>query len=480
MRYKRVLLVNPSYANTFFKTPMWHPPAGLGYIAQSLQDNGIEYEVIDMSLGADPKALIKKILSFKPDLVGISMMTFSYENTYEMISGIKKTYNNAVVIAGGPHVSTLRDVVLKQCPDIDYGCVLEGEQTIIDLCAEKELSDIPGLIYRQNADIIMNQERPFACELDNINYPRYKGFELDKYLHKIIGIVSSRGCPFECIYCPVHSAIGRKFRMRSAKNIMQEITYWYDKGYRMFDFVDDNFTLDKGRVLEICELIQKSDFKGIQFRCPNGIRADKTDPLMLQRMRESGFTMIAFGIESGSDKILKIMKKNEDAAKMDKAVASALEAGFEVVLYFIIGLPGETREDIEKSVNFALKYPVSDARFYNVIPFPKTELYEWVKKNNRFLKTPEYYLNHITPTTHEPVFDTEELSREDKIKALKYCAGITKRIYRNKLKRKLPFARPVNNVLSWIISTDVVQNIYAGNACASRIINTIKKAINRG
>jgi radical SAM superfamily enzyme YgiQ (UPF0313 family) len=243
MRYERILLVNPPYTGSRVRTVFC---AGLGYIAESLKSSGFAYAVLDMSIGYTYKDLKSKIEKFHPHVIGISMMTYRYKNTYELIKHIKKDHPDIPVVAGGPHVSLFREKVLEDCPQIDYGVVMEGEQTLVNLC-ERGLPDtIPGLMFHKEGNVVCNGDPPLIKELDDLPFPEYERFELEKSINKEINalpIVSSRGCPFDCVYCPVQCSIGGIFRARSPENIMQEIMYWYEKGFRRFSFDDDNFML---------------------------------------------------------------------------------------------------------------------------------------------------------------------------------------------------------------------------------------------
>ncbi|MDI6736202.1 MAG: radical SAM protein [bacterium] len=437
-RFERVLLINPSYPHSHY--PMaFRPLAGLGYISQALEDNGIEYNFIDLGLGYNTKDLNQKIYLFKPDLIGISMMTFKYANTYLLMKKIKDSYHDIKIVTGGAHISTLREKVLLECPSIDYGVVLEGEESIVELCQGKEIKEIKGLIYRNEEDgqILYNGDRPFNKELDKISFPRYNKFELSKYTEKEIPIVSSRGCPYNCIYCPVSLAIGKKLRVRSPEGVVTELEYWYNKGYRRFDFVDDNFTFYKERIYEICNGIEKRGFKNLGLHCGNGLRADKVDMDLLKKMKSVGFNYLAFGVEAGNNKVLKALRKSENIDVIEKAIKEACDLGIDVSLFFLVGSPEETLVDFEESISLAKRYPVKDVRFYNIIPYPNTELYDWIDKNNYFLKTPESYLNDASSWKNDPIFRTPQMSKEDKKKALKYGEQIRRKIRRKSIERKL-------------------------------------------
>lgn len=456
MRYKKVLLLTPDYKGGHFGA--LKPPAGLGYIAETLKVNNVEYDVVDMAAGASLTDLKKKMRSFDPDLVGISLMTFMYKRSYEIIRFVKQVNPSIDIVAGGPHISTLREKVLEECSALSYGIVLEGEQTILELCRGENLPSITGLIYRSGNNIVFTGERSFIDHLDDIPFPKYDKFPLDKYVTEEMGIVSSRGCPYGCIYCPVKTAIGRKWRSR-AGGIVEEIQYWYDRGYRQFTILDDNFTLDQNRVVKICEAIKNKNFKGIELNCNNGIRADKVNYYILKLMREAGFAYLAFGVEGGNDKVLKNINKGMKMESIERAIQDALKLGYKVTLFFIVGSPGETMDDIKDSINLALKYPVFDARFYNLIPFPQSRLYDWVKENNYFTVDSETYLNNSSQWSYLPVFETPDLSKNEREKALRMVRDVRKKIRYNSMRSSLtPKLGPVAGLVAKAYVNDWVQD----------------------
>lgn len=435
MRFERILLLFPDYKGGHFGA--LRPPAGLGYLAESLKANNIEYDVLDMAVGYSTGDLKDKITSFAPDLIGISLMTFMYKRSYDIIKFAKQVKPSLNVIAGGPHVSTLREDVLDECAAIDYGAILEGEETLVELCNGGNLTSIKGLIYRRDEHIIVNEVRPFRVNLDDAPFPKYEKFPLNKYVTEEIGIVSSRGCPYGCIYCPVKAAIGKKWRKRSAGNIIQEIQCWYDKGYKQFSMLDDNFALDKNRVIEVCELLKKGNFESIELNCNNGLRADHVNFEVLKQMKDSGFKYIAFGVEAGNNRILNNINKGETIEVIEDGIKTAIDLGYKVTLFFLVGSPGETMEDLNDSINLALKYPVFDVRFYNLIPFPKSRLYDWVKENNFFVVDSEDYLNDSSQWDYQAVFETPDMDRMQRKQALKTVREVRKKIRFNSMRAAL-------------------------------------------
>lgn len=406
MKYRRVFLIEPRYPGSYYPNPVW--PVGLGYIAASLAKAGIEHRALDLKCGHTNASLIRKIAASKSDLIGLSLMTSQYRSHYRLISYIKARLPAIPIVVGGPHVSTFRDTILDDCPEIDYGVPGEGEEAIVELCNGTEPARIPGLLYRTASGIAYSGDRKRCRELDGVAYPTFEGFEIDRYDTRSVNILSSRGCPYRCTFCPVHTVSGHEWRGRSAANVVDEIEYWYGRSYRIFNFNDDAFNVDRKRVLEICREIKRRELS-VELNAPNGIRADKADREVLEAMKQAGFRHIAYGVEAGTNKVLSAIRKGETIEVIERSIRNACELGYDVALFFLIGSPGETKEDIEASFQLAAKYPITDVRFYNLIPFPKTELYDWVRDNRYFVSSSDRYLNGAMHWSPAPVFATPEL-----------------------------------------------------------------------
>jgi radical SAM superfamily enzyme YgiQ (UPF0313 family) len=442
--FHKVLLVNPAYEASHYRTPSLL--SGLGYVSEALIRAGIENRVIDMALGYSEADLLKIAREFNPDLFGFFLMTYRYRDHYRLIGQIRQAFPQATIVVGGPHLSTNREEVLESCAAVDYGVVREGEETLVELCTGKEPAGIGGLIWRENGIVRYNGDRAPVTDLDRVAFPSFSAFELDKYPYPgaskeitPMPIVTSRGCPYSCIYCPVKTAIGRHIRFRTPENILQEIKSRYDQGYRSLWIADDNFTINRKRVVEVCELILSSDLPGLRLGCGNGIRADLVDRELLELMRRAGFWYLAFGIESGSNSTLKNLKKGYCIEDAERGVREACELGFEVVLFFLLGSPGETEQDFRQSMALAERYPVADVRFYNLMPFPKTELYKWVGENGYFLRQPEDYLNDTISWQNRPVFETPEMPAPLKMRLFVEGEAVRKRVRRNRLVRRLEY-----------------------------------------
>jgi len=424
MPVKRVFLIKPAYKDSYYKYN--DLPAGLGYISQALDNNNVDNIVFDMHADKNTDNLLETIGKFSPELIGLSLMSYRFLRHYELITLIKSNCPNIPIVVGGPHVSTFREDVLRKCESIDYGITLEGDETIVELCYNiKSPSLVKGLIYRENSDICYTGDRPLITDLDKLDFPKYIRFDLKKY--EFITIVTSRGCPFRCIYCPVIYTIGNKWRCRAAISVVNEIEYWSKRGFRRFEFGDDNFTLRRERVLEICNEIENRNLSGIKIGLGNGIRADRVDKPLLSRMKEVGFSYVAFGVEAGNNKVLKALNKGETIEKIEDGIKAACDVGFPVHLFFLLGSPTETEEDVKDSVRLAIKYPVEDVRFYNILPFPNSVLYKKILKEGGFIRDPESHLNDSSHWVFSPVFETPELSKDDRIRLLKWANKVTKR-----------------------------------------------------
>jgi anaerobic magnesium-protoporphyrin IX monomethyl ester cyclase len=456
MRFNRVLLVNPPHD---VEWPGLTPPIGPGYLAETLQDRGIEYDVLDMNLGYGLKHLSQKLNSFQPDLVGMSMITRDYRGFYSILEGIKQHHSRMKIVAGGPHVTIFKEQVLQECRAIDYGITREGEAALVELCHDEVPEErIKGLLYRDDNDIIYTGDREFVDDLDQVPWPRYEKFELGKYFNEI-SIISSRGCPYHCIFCARHT-LTPKYKARSAENVGDELEYWHRKGYRNFNIEDDNFNLIQERVYAICDEIERRRLQGLKLRCSNGIRADRVDRDMLTRMREVGFQYLAFGVDAGNNRMLKVVKKGETMEDIEDGIRNACELGYSIKLFFVIGNPSEKPEDVEDMVRLSRKYPIQEVHFNNVVPYPGTELYDWVKKNDYFLRQPDEYLNNASFWEKAPIFETPELPEAERIRLTKYLHNVREEVHREAIRRIFHKYRLIGNLVSRLLAGSFLERFY--------------------
>ncbi|MFA6609977.1 MAG: radical SAM protein [Candidatus Omnitrophota bacterium] len=480
MSYKNILLISPFYKKSYFyggKSAT--PPIGLGCLAEMLSEQGVPVTVVDMGLDHPLEHVLNTIKEKGIDLIGVSLISYSYRAIYAMIDQIKKAFPGIPIIVGGPHMLSFKKKVLEDCSSIDLGAVGQGEEILSDLVKGVGSYDIKGLIYRKDGKIIENPPREPLTDLNVLPFPKYRAFEIDQY-SRLIPMMSSRGCPSQCIYC--QKTTGERVYYRSADSVASEIRYWYDRGYRQFSFNDENFTLNGKRTHDICEKIIAGGMNNAEFSA-QGVRADCVNEAILKHMREAGFVNLSFGVEAGNDRMLKVLKKGVRLEVIDRAVKMALEMSFRVQLYFLVGSPYETLEDVRDSFKFALKHPVYKVIFSSLIPYPGTELYRWVEANGRFYRSPEDYLDAICPCENTPFFEGPGMTYAEKVRALRERHGVTRKIFVNGMKRRIEEKYNVSanlaSALAWFLSVKFIYNLVmfsSENKLGSFVRGKLKKA----
>ncbi len=371
------------------------PPLGLMYIAAVLEKAGHTVQIYD----ADPEyhdTIVMEIKEFKPDLIGLGFLTVGYQRALHLIEKLKKELPDVTYCCGGVH-PTVKPVETMNEFDVDFLVVGEGEDTIVEVCEKLErkesLSGVKGVMYRENGKIIDNGRRELIKELDTIPFPARHLIDMSPYLMPpgiIRGyvtknqttIVTSRGCPFRCIYCGSHNIFGRKTRRRSVKNVVDEMEF-LQKQYDIkgIYFCDDTFTLRPEWVREYCEELKRRDLK-LVWACQS--RVDQTDEGLLKQMKDTGLVQLDFGVESGSEKILKVLGKGGRGDRMEAVKNSfklCQKLDIRTLATFIIGNPEETREDIEQTFNVAKEIKADYTAFYFLTPYPGTDIYDTAIKN---------------------------------------------------------------------------------------------------
>lgn len=481
MRYKKVFILNAAYEDNYFDLQP-ELTCGLGYIAEALKGEGVEYDVMDLDLGYSFEDLTERVRSFEPELIGISLMSLGYKKNYEIIRRIKREFPFVDLIAGGPHLSALKEEVLEECKEIDLGVVREGELAMVELCKGNDLESIKGVLHRKDGEVVYTGDREFLSDLDFLLFPKYEKFEMKKYpevrrdRRHSIPILTSRGCPYSCTFCSAHLSIGKKFRYRSISNVVDEIEYWHQQNEKDFMINDDNFTLLKERVYEVCDEIKRRKLSGLKFACNTGVRADRVDKDMLRRMKDVGFWRLTFGVEAGNNKILRNIKKAEKIESIERAIREACELGFIVELSFLIGSPGETWSDIQDGVDLALRYPISVVEWNHIVPYPKTELHDWLKERNYLLEDYQDFLNLGSRRRNSPLFITPELSLKERKKVWKYTRKIMRKITVRNIKRRLERLGILGSVIAHAYGNFLLRNLFIGNEIVRKVfINPVKK-----
>jgi radical SAM superfamily enzyme YgiQ (UPF0313 family) len=436
MNYSRVLLVTPYSPGRFFGGI--RPPVGMGYIEEYIRSYGIITTACDMNAGYRLRHLVKIIDEFKPEIIGFTVMSYQFRHTYSLIRIIKERFPSIAIAAGGPHVSALEERVLLECSSIDYVIAGEGETSMLGLCTGAPPELVGGVFSRSNGRIISGGPRCYMSDLDILPFPTYSSYDLKKYPE--IEISTSRGCPHPCIFCAVSTIMGEKIRSRSIHNVADEISFFHHRhGKRSFQIGDDNFLADKEKVVLLCEEIASRQLKGLILRCGQGIRGDLIDRESLTAMKKAGFRHLGIGVESGCDHVLSSIRKGETVQKIEQGIALACRMGFDVSLLFVIGAPGETPADLEQSILLAKKYPVMKAFFFNLIPFPGTQLFKWAEENNAFIAPFDDLINRRDELKlrSSPFFETKEMSLTERETAMWRTEKVSKEIQIRAMERKL-------------------------------------------
>ena len=362
------------------------PQTGLAYLAAVAGAAGADVQLIDgMGAGLSPEETLKEITKFKPQLVLVHVTTPTASNDREFCYRIKKSYYPAVVGVIGTHPTALREEMLEP-GIIDVVIVGEAEGTIEEICRRNSFTEkIRGIIHSLNKDeIVDGGERPLIENLDDLPFPARDFLPVKNYTMPFFGndpfltVIPGRGCPFHCSFCRAGSVWGHKVRLRSVENIITELREIVEKyGIRNIVFMTDLFTINARWVTDLCNAIIKSKL-GIEWICNS--RVDGITPGLAKTMAATGCQMISFGLESGDDEILKTCHKQINLKQSEDAVQWTKDAGMLAFGYFIIGLPGETWETVEKTIKTAIRINPDYALFHLATPFPGTELYEWAKK----------------------------------------------------------------------------------------------------
>jgi anaerobic magnesium-protoporphyrin IX monomethyl ester cyclase len=405
----KIMLVNPPIPPKTYQHVQF-PLIGLAYMAAILEKHGHEVTVIDCpALKLTHEDLKREIAKLQSDIVGVSSVTVTFPSALKAASAAKEACPSALTVLGGPHVTVLDEQTLSENKDVDCVARHECEYTILELANHvsgnppKNLDDIEGITFRKNGQIVRTPDRAFIQDLDSLPRPAYKFFALEKYryLGKLVfPIMASRGCPGNCAFCPGHQMSGRVVRKRSPKYVVDEIEWLRDKlGADAFTFYDPTFTFDNKWVWEICEELQKRKIN-LSWDCTT--RVDYVSKPILAKMKQANCQIVGFGIESNSQKILNIMRKGTTTEQNERAVRWAKEVGLPFGLFIIIGYPGETAETFKETLDFIRKAHPDDVYVSFPAPYPKTLLYELVKKNGWKLSSDWSRFDNITPVFENP------------------------------------------------------------------------------
>ena len=410
----QVTLVNPPYPAGSHRHPPFIP-LGIGYLAAVLEKNGFDVNVIDcQALKLTLNQVRDELGKRRPDVVGLTSTTLTYNSAIKIIDVAKKTLPNCVTILGGSHVTFWDENALNECPSLDVVVRKEGEATLLELVqridAGKSYHDVVGITCRNNGIIKKNPDRPYLENLDELPYPAFHLFQIEqfnKYGNIIFPVMTSRGCVYWCDFCTAVRMFGKKYRMRSPKKVVDELEFLYKKyGEKQYTFYDDAFTVNQKRTEEICDEIIKRRLN-IKWDCET--RVDMVSKELLLKMKKAGCIAVWYGVEAGSQKVRDSMGKGISNQQTINAFKWTQKAGLIAVASIILGFPGETKETAWESVRLLRKINPDEIGIYIATPYPGTPMYDYVKKMG-WLKIHDFdRYDTATPTFESPNISMKEI-----------------------------------------------------------------------
>lgn len=404
----RVLLINPR-----FQLPIdtrTTPHLGLAYLAAVSERRGDEVRVFDMDV--EDVRLTDFVREYQPEMVGITSNTPQVKQGWYAAREIKSVLD-VPIVQGGPHVSALPEESASR-PEIDIVARGEGEDTWIDLCqtierarkdnpkfqtrdlldpSGKILSGVLGVTYQtSDGKIRHTHERPAIADLDTLPFPAYHFFKMDRYTSlqpamdaiqagKSFSMMTSRGCPYRCTFCS-QSVMAEKWRARSPESVVKEWRHLVEElGAQEIGILDDSANIQRARLHDLCARLIDAKLNHVPWILINGIRANLADEELLRHMKQAGLLRLAFGVETGDEDILESIDKRVTHDQIRAAFKNAKKVGLETVGFFIMGLPGDTEETMEKTIRFACELDPLVANFSMMTPYPGTKVWEQVHRN---------------------------------------------------------------------------------------------------
>lgn len=382
-----VLLIYPYFSPPRNRSIFRFPPLGIAYLAAALQKDGYQVSLLDCTF-LDRQDALKKAAQIGADIVGIYIMVTMREDAVQFARYLRPRCQ--VLVAGGPLPSSDPAPYLN---DFEVVVVGEGERTMLEVVrayeGSRSIESISGIVYRRNhhgakTDIVFTNPRVPEADLDSIAFPARELLPNDQYIQSwrkkrgmaTTSIITTRGCPFSCEFCS-NAVFGVSYRQRSPSNVIDEVEQVLALGYGRVHFADDVFTLRKDRLLSITDEIRS---RGLRFEWECLCRVDSLDLETARSMREAGCERVFFGIESASESMLRIMRKNITVEDARTAVHIARQAGIETGAFFILGYPGDTDATILETVRFASSLPLDYLSFTMPYPIPGTALFERIRQ----------------------------------------------------------------------------------------------------
>lgn len=451
----KTILIQSPYLKAFGPYDKVAPisfPMGLGYIAAYLIEHGFPVQIMDPEnerIGFD--IIRDRIQKEAPDIVGITCVTPTFSNALR-IAKIVKEVSSATVILGGVHAAALPETILKGYPEFDIILIGEGEDTMLELCQhwnnkERDIGNIKGIAFRQNGSIIKTPPREWIKDIDKLPFPARHLVNMDRYRiqpHMDVGkktatMVTSRGCPFHCIFCSAHISMGRGYRPHSPEYVIRELEHLKSRyGIEHIYFHDDTMTVNQARMKAICNLMIEKKLN-MTWICLG--RVDNVTEELAVLMKKAGCYGIGFGVESGDERILRNIKKGINLEQCRRAFRACKKAKIKTYATFLFGNPEETKQSIEKTINFAIELDPMYAMFYVLTPFPGSEVFN-IYNENLFSASTNYDDYNILASDTPLALKSYEVSPED----LKHYISVANRRFYFRPKYIL---RQILNQRSW-------------------------------
>jgi radical SAM superfamily enzyme YgiQ (UPF0313 family) len=409
----RVLLINPFYPIS--ETPS--PPLGLAFLASALEAAGVEVKILDLVVYPCNRQILESLIKdFKPQMIGITAVTMTFDNAIRVIRDVKRIDPDMLTVMGGPHVTFCAQDTLEDYPELDVIVMGEGEKTVVELAQaadnRQQWDAINGIAFRKGTEVCHTANREFVQDLDSLPAPARHLLALGRYraLGMPISMTTSRGCPFKCIFCVGRKMVGARVRYRNPIDVADELEYLSTLNFNQINIADDLFTANKNHCLAVCDEILK---RGLQIKWTSFARVDTVSAELLKKMKAAGCTAVSFGIESANPDILKTIKKGITLQQVVEAVDACNRAGVIPHASFILGLPGETPATIKETMEFGerLKAKGLSYGFHLLAPFPGTAVRDQSRAYGIRILThdwSEYHANRAiveTPAVNRQMLD---------------------------------------------------------------------------
>ena len=404
----KIALIAPPYPLSEFPSP----PLGICYVAAACEKAGAQVQLFDYIISEyHPKKLKHSLDTFKPHVVGITSVTMNFLKAAEILKEVKKFHPHVITMMGGPHVSFDYENVLQNDKNIDIIVIGEAEKTLQALipCVKNRnmWQTIPGIAFYENDCVVVTKKQSLIDNLDDLPLPGRHLLNIPRY-HTLgfpISIITSRGCPNQCIFCQGRRMVGQKVRYRSMEKVVDEIEMLMGMGFDLINIADDLFTVNKARVIQFCGLIKS---RKLEFVWSAFSRVNTVDLEILEIMKSAGCYAVSFGIESGNAAMLKRIRKGITLKQARDAIKSCKQAGIRTHASFMVGLPSETKQTLNDTLSFAESLDI-EYGFHFLSPFPGTTLRENIN---------DYDLEIITNDwekydANQAIVKTSSLSPED-------------------------------------------------------------------